>query len=239
MHKISIVLPVKNGDKYLSECLESILSQSVDDFELLAFDDNSTDRTLEILHSYSDRRIKIFRESGLINNLNKGIALASGLYIARMDADDIMHPERLQIQLKVMENSDVTVCGSWIYIFGDGIEPRIYQMFSGTLEVKMSLRLLQFVNIMSHPTVMIRREFLIRHNLRYINSPHTEDYRLWFEIAKLGGIFHTVPEALVAYRISNEQDTKVHQQEVGEQSASIRYEIKEYLDNNLQLGPNI
>lgn len=233
MHKISVLLPVKNGEQYISESIESILTQSIGDFELLIFDDASTDHTLEVIRGYEDSRIKIFTgDAGFVANLNRGIEISEGLYIARIDADDIMHPERLKMQLQIMENSEIDVCGSWIYIFGEGIEPYVYSMFSGTLENWLVLKLLSFCNIMSHPTVMLRRSFLMEHNLRYKNSPHTEDYRLWFEIAKLKGVFHTIPEPLVAYRMSKEQDTKVHQLEVGEQSALIRNEVNEYLQMN-------
>lgn len=230
MQKISVLLPVKNGEKYVAESIDSVLDQSYSEFELLIFDDNSCDHTLEIIKDYKDSRIKIFTgRNGFIANLNMGIEISRGEYIARMDADDIMNPFRLECQLSVMENSTVDVCGSSIIIFGEGIEPYVHYNFTGTLENAIVLKLLGFCNIMSHPSVMLRRDFLIKHNLRYQKSPYTEDYRLWFEIAKLNGVFHTIPQPLLAYRMSNEQVTKIHQQEMGENVALIHKEVKEYL----------
>lgn len=231
MQKISVVLPVKNGEMYVAESIDSILSQSYADFELLIFDDDSTDHTIEILHNYKDPRIKIFTgNDGFIANLNKGIEISKGKYIARMDADDIMNPIRLESQLELMENSNVDVCGSWMILFGEGINPQTFRIFAGRMEDPDSLKLLSINNCIFHPTVMMRREFLIKNNLRYTNSPYTEDYRLWYEIAKLKGVFHCLPETLLAYRVSNEQMTKLHIDVILEESAKIRNEIAAYLE---------
>ncbi len=99
---VSVILPAFNAEKYLGEALDSILSQTFADFELIAVNDGSTDRTLEILRGNSDYRIRIVsndKNLGLAKSLNEGISKARGRYIARQDADDISLPERLNTQL--------------------------------------------------------------------------------------------------------------------------------------------
>lgn len=104
MPEITVLMPVRNGERYIKESIDSVLNQTLTDFEFLIIDDGSTDRTVEIIQGYTDKRIRLVRkEHQFIQNLNEGLELASGSYIARMDADDIMHTERLRIQLKTYE----------------------------------------------------------------------------------------------------------------------------------------
>ena len=92
MPEITVLMPVRNGEKYIKDAINSVLRQTLTDFELLIIDDGSTDRTVEIIQGYTDQRIRLEkREHQFIPNLNEGIKLASAPYIARMDADDIMH----------------------------------------------------------------------------------------------------------------------------------------------------
>ena len=109
MPEITVLMPVRNGERYIKESIDSVLNQTLTDFEFLIIDDGSTDRTVEIIQGYTDKRIRLVRkEHQFIQNLNEGLELASGSYIARMDADDIMHTERLRIQLKRMKkNPDI------------------------------------------------------------------------------------------------------------------------------------
>lgn len=110
---ISVVMPVYNGAKHLRECLDSILSQTFGDFELLIVDDGSTDNTCEIIESYNDARICLIRNKhDYIASCNLLLSEARGKYIARMDADDIMMPDRLAYQYEYMESHpDVSVTG--------------------------------------------------------------------------------------------------------------------------------
>jgi glycosyltransferase involved in cell wall biosynthesis len=230
MPKISVLLPVKNGEKYISAALESVLGQSYQDFEVLIYDDNSTDFTLEVINSYQDPRITTFSSTdGFIANLNKGIESATGTYIARMDADDIMHPSRLQTQLEIMEKWNVDVCSSWMVVFGERINSytQDYEKRSGIIE--NALEQFSKTNYVAHSSVLLRREFLIKNNLRYMNYPHAEDYKLWSEVAKKGGVFFIVPQALMAYRFSIDQVSRKNAQEVINQSIRIENEIKEFL----------
>ena len=104
--EITIIVPVYNGSIYLSETLNSLLSQTFANFELLVIDDGSTDASSEIVRSFKDDRIRLIRKenSGLCHTLNRGIAEARTSYIARNDQDDISFPQRLECQLKVMND---------------------------------------------------------------------------------------------------------------------------------------
>ena len=119
---ISVILPVFNVEKYIVECIASILNQTIQDYELLIIDDCSTDKTLEMVAGFSDNRIKIItkeKNSGLVDSLNLGMQLAKGKYIARMDGDDISVADRFEKQLQVLENdSNIKACGCWLQQFG-------------------------------------------------------------------------------------------------------------------------
>ena len=104
--KISVLMPVYNGDKYLKKSINSILRQTFDDFELIIINDGSTDLSLSIIKSYQDKRIKIINNSkniGIAYSLNKGLNKANGDYIARQDQDDISHPERFMCQVNYLK----------------------------------------------------------------------------------------------------------------------------------------
>src|SRR5215831_13102998 len=120
---VSVVLPVYNGEKYLAEALDSILQQTFNDYELIVIDDGSTDRSSAIIESYvkKDRRVIVHRQDncGLIMSLNQGSSLARGKYIARMDADDVSLPQRLEKQLDYLEQRpDIGLLGTWIQDIG-------------------------------------------------------------------------------------------------------------------------
>ena len=230
MPKISVLLPVKNGEKYISEALESILKQTYQDFEILVYNDNSSDFTLDVIQSYDDPRIIIFNsKDGFIANLNSGIRESRGEYIARMDADDIMHPSRLETQLRIMDALNVDICSSWLLVFGERINNYIQDYEKRAGVIKNSLQELSKTNFVAHSSVMLRKNFLLKHDLKYVNYPHAEDYKLWSEAAKKGAIFYVEPQALMAYRFSADQVSRKNAQEVINQSIRIENEIKQFL----------
>ena len=230
MPEITVLMPVRNGERYIKESIDSVLNQTLTDFEFLIIDDGSTDRTVEIIQGYTDKRIRLVRkEHQFIQNLNEGLELASGSYIARMDADDIMHTERLRIQLKRMKkNPDITVCGTWAKIFSDkGNERKISHLGYGIIHEPV-LELLKY-NMLLHPSVMIKKEFLLNHHIKYQNYPCVEDYKLWFDIAKAGGILFVEPQELLMFRRSDTQVTVTKKKEMSLGSIRLRKEILLYL----------
>lgn len=230
MPEITVLMPVRNGERYIKESIDSVLNQTLTDFEFLIIDDGSTDRTVEIIQGYTDKRIRLVRkEHQFIQNLNEGLELASGSYIARMDADDIMHTERLRIQLKRMKkNPDITVCGTWAKIFSDKGNERNVSHLGYRIIHEPVLELLKY-NMLLHPSVMIKKEFLLNHHIEYQNYPCVEDYKLWFDIAKAGGILFVEPQELLMFRRSDTQVTVTKKKEMSLGSIRLRKEILLYL----------
>ena len=157
-----------------------------------------------------------------------------------MDADDIMHKERLQIQYNLMEEDhSIDVCGSWIVLFGEStISGKISGILNGYVEYPL-IELLH-ANIIFHPTVMIRKAFLKKWGLKYSDAyPYAEDYYLWFQIAALGGCFYIESYPLLYYRVSNQQvscKNKIEQQHSAEK---IRLEVLSLLINKSGLAKSI
>ena len=226
MAEISIILPVHNGEIYIQEAIDSVLRQSFTDFELLVIDDGSTDYTSEIVLRYSDPRLRLIsRPHGFIDSLNDGLLQAQGKYIARMDTDDLMHPDRLHVQYHIMEEEPtIDVCASWVTIFGNGVSPRLgYSDLSGLIRHPELLLLER--NIIANPTVMLRHSFILEHNVHYKKGyPHAEDYKLWVDMVQEGGTFYIEPDPLLAYRISPKQVSQRHTTEQRDSAERIRCE---------------
>lgn len=201
--KVTIMMVVHNGEKYIYDCMESISKQTFSDFELLIVNDGSTDRTREIIHSFKDSRIKLIDNThDYIDSLNIGLNEANGEYIARIDADDIMLPERIMTQIELMENrKEVDVCASWATTFGKRSgSVAIYKH-----HIHCPIAKLLRANIFCHSTIMLRKDFLVRNKLMYKRYDYAEDYKLWTDIAIKGGVFYTVPKPLIRFRISDDQ----------------------------------
>lgn len=225
--EISVVMPVYNGEKYIAESIASVLNQTFRDFEFIIIDDGSTDRTIDEIKKFEDPRIRlVYHEHDFIGTLNQGIALAQGKYIARMDVDDVMMSQRLEIQYNLMEQlPEIVVCASNMEAFGQ--LSGLYGSYKGKI-VNPLLRML-CGNIIVHPTVMIRKAFLQEHHLQYEYYDYAEDYRLWSEIAKRGGVFYVIPISLLKYRTSPDQVTQRKVEEQRETVLRIQSEILDYL----------
>ncbi len=201
---LSVVMPVYNGEKYLAEAIDSILAQTFNDFEIIMIDDGSTDGSLSILRQYEarDARIKLIsRENrNLATTLNDSIDIARGVWIARMDQDDIAVPCRFEKQLQWLERTRADMCGSWVQRFGTR-DKRLIRLCETDEAIK--IRML-FANPFAHPTVMMRRE--LARKLRYDKTwEKAEDYDLWERAAEAGWIMSNVPEVLLLYRLHGTQ----------------------------------
>ena len=160
--KVTVLMPVYNGEIYLAEAIESILNQTFADFEFLIIDDGSTDNTWGILSSYNDNRIRLTRNPknvGLIESLNNALTLAIGHYIARIDADDISLPKRLEKQKEFLDkNLEIALVGSWVEII-DRQGKRIgYQKF--LWDDSLIRWQLLFKTTFAHSAIMARRDVL-------------------------------------------------------------------------------
>lgn len=200
MLKISALMPVYNTEEeYLRESIESILNQTFTDFEFIVINDGSTNNSEDVILSYKDNRIKYVKNEhnlGLIKTLNKGLELAQGEYIARMDADDISLPERFEKQIKFLEeNTHIGVLGTWYEWFP---KQRVMESFAENENIKECL--LTMHNEIGHPTVMLRKSVVDEFNIRYDeNALYVEDYALWLSLVDKVG-FANIPEVLLKYR---------------------------------------
>jgi glycosyltransferase involved in cell wall biosynthesis len=198
---VTVLMPVYNGAAYLREAVESILSQSFRDFELLIVDDCSQDDSVHIIKSYSDSRIRLVRcdhRLRLAGALNLGIGEAKGRFIARMDADDKSRPYRIAKQIRFFsQNPSIAICGAAVCRFGS--RRREYIGYPSTPDLVKAFAL--FHCPFSHPTVMFRREWFIRSGFRFdVDYYPTEDYELWDRVLEqYEGA--NMPDVLLDYRI--------------------------------------
>ncbi|MDD3876092.1 MAG: glycosyltransferase family 2 protein [Bacteroidales bacterium] len=231
---ISVLMPVYNAGIYLKDAIESILNQTFREFEFIIIDDGSTDGSLDIIKSYTDKRIRLI-ENGenirLIATLNKGIELSEGKYIARMDADDISLPDRLQKQFAFMEaHPEIGLCGSYIRTIG--LEHN-YDVHFKTTHDEIKFKLF-FDTHFPHPAAMIRKSVLIDNMLRFKKEfIHAEDFALWNEMAALTQLA-VIPEILVHKRTHSEQISK----KFTPTQLQISSEIRKMLINKLDIKPD-
>lgn len=228
---ISVLLPAYNAERFITSSVESVLTQSFQHFELLLLDNSSTDRTQEIVRRYSDKRLKLIEcPHSFVAALNKGIEIAQGKYIARMDADDVMHVDRLRIQYSLMEDApDIDLCSSWALCRNERTgSTKITRGFAGLVELPE----IEFLamNFIMHPTVMMRNSYLIEHNLKYSEGyPGAEDYKLWIDMALRGATLYIEPEPLILYRLHDEQISVQKRYEQIASSIRVQRELLEAL----------
>lgn len=196
-------MPVYNAELYIAQAIESIITQTFTDWELILINDGSTDRSEAIISKYKDNRIYYLKNTeniGLIKTLNRGIDYCGGEYIARMDADDISFCDRLEKQVGFLDKHPSHImCGTNALVINNfnDVTGRIRNLASNNL---LQINLL-FSDPFVHPSMMIRRNILIenRYDERY---KHVEDYELWCRIANLGEIANLKKE-LFLYRWHN------------------------------------
>lgn len=202
--KISVLMPAYNTEKYIGEAIESVLNQTFKDFEFIIIDDGSTDRTWEVIQEYAkkDRRIIVLRNEEnlkICKTLNRGIEIAKGNYIARMDADDWSYPDRLQKQLVFMEaHPDVVISGGTMEVCDKQLQAknrRGYNLTDDTIREKL-FRYSPFC----HPTTIYRTD-VARKVGGYNEMYHpADDYEFYFRMG-LEGKFGNIHDAVLKYRV--------------------------------------
>jgi glycosyltransferase involved in cell wall biosynthesis len=207
---VSVVMSVYNSAAHLCEAIDSILNQTYQNFEFIIINDGSTDESLNMIQSYQDKRIRLIDNSenkGLIYSLNKGFEMAMGKYIARMDADDISLPERLEKQVAFMEaQKQIGVC-TCDYTQFSARSSKTYLAWEKHDEM---LAQLLFNSCLVHPSLLIRKESLNALNTYFdSNFLHAEDYELWTRLI-LKCKFSKVPEVLFEYRLHENQVSQKH-----------------------------
>lgn len=202
---VSVIMSVFNGEKYLHEAVNSILKQTYQHFEFIIIDDSSTDTTFDILQSYKkkDARIIIIRKEknygakGFIENLNIGLEHSKGQYIARMDADDISHTERLRLQVNFLhENPEIFLVGSNVETLdGGGNRTGILNAPAEDSAIKKSM--IKKISLY-HPVIMFRNIPNIYYRPKML---YCEDYDLYFRLMTGGYLFANLENPLLKYRI--------------------------------------
>lgn len=205
---ISILFPVYNTASFLKEAIDSMLEQTYSNFELIVLDDCSPDNSEEILDTYSDPRIVRYRgekNQGLANVLNIGMDMARGKYIARMDSDDISLPNRLEIQVKYLEeHPDIDLCSCGMELFGAKNE--IWIRESDPEKVKITA--LHHSPVL-HASSMWRKESFDKVGLSFRQDMvPAEDYDMWCRALVLGLKLVNIPNILYLYRVHPGQATE-------------------------------
>jgi len=237
MPKISVLMSVHNGEPYLPSSVESILRQTLADWELVIIDDASTDNTGSILAEYAQQDTRIVwltnpMNLGLAESLNIGLKVARGEYIARQDADDISLPSRFEEQVAFMDaHPEIGIAGTWVEIMGD--KQGIWSHPINSEEIRCALL---FYNPVTHSSVMIRREPFVAAGLgydrRFVNA---EDYALWVRASRhlaLG----TIPKVLLRYRVHSEQVSRKFEQ--SQQHTVAEIQLGQLRDLNIDATPD-
>lgn len=199
--KVSIVMPVYNGEGFVREAIDSVLAQTFKDFELIVINDGSIDGSEEVVRSYSDPRIVYVKNevnSGLANVRNKGIGLVRGQYLAWLDCDDISLPTRLEKQVSLLDaNPKIGLCGTWVRTIGLS-KADIWQY---PVEPEFLRARMLFDDPFATSSIMMRSACVLEQNLRFqIDHPPAEDYELWERVSR-EWVVTNVPEVLTYYRV--------------------------------------
>ncbi|HXU25950.1 MAG TPA: glycosyltransferase family 2 protein [Bacteroidia bacterium] len=230
-----------NEEKYIGEAIESILGQTYKNFEFIIVNDGSTDKTESIITSYTDERIKYIKNEEnikLIDSLNKGLLAAKGEYIARMDADDISLPNRLERQVSFMEsNPDIGLSGSQLIVFGD---------FEGEMKYPLDhadILLHLFLTSSFGNNVVIFRKNILEQNKLYFPKGyfHAEDYKCWTNWVKHTKVVN-LPDLLVKYRSHQESVSSKHRdiQRQTRNRIRLEYFIETFaLENNRKIAEDL
>lgn len=206
--KVSVLMPVYNGERFVAESIRSVLTQTYRDFELIIVNDGSTDNTPSIIRSFRDERIRLVQHSqnqGLFEALNEGVRLARGTYIARLDSDDIAYRKRLQKQIAFLDSHpDFALVGSAVRLIDSYGHPTGVKWKNTTPPEKIPVLLL-FHNAFSHSAVMMRVAALPKPAYGP-HRPPVEDYGLWVRLAEKSKVWN-LPNVLLDYRVHTDSIT--------------------------------
>ncbi len=239
-------MSVYNGEKYLREAIDSILGQTFKDFEFLIIDDGSTDSSVEIIRSYADPRIRLIQNEeniGLSRSLNKGLKLAIGEYIARMDADDISLPRRLAAQVGLLDKQpDIGLVGTSIQLIDcDGERMHVHRVPTTHAQILWALC---FTTPLAHPSVVFRKVIIECVGGYSEELVANQDRDLWQRLSSITR-FANLPEVYLLYRWHDHNISHRHAETQAYNSAKagqrmmsgiLGYEVPFELCHNIRLG---
>jgi len=238
--KISVIMPVYNGEEFLKEAIESILNQTYRDFEFIIAYDESSDISLEIIKYYQNIDSRIVLSTGcgrgLVNALNDAIDIARGEYIARMDADDVSFFDRIKSQYEFLDNHALDICGGHSLLIDD--KNKVNGLNVIPISHEMCTLSLLFKVPFAHPSVMIRKSFLDNNSLKYGQSKYqiAEDLDLWVRMHKCGAKFGNVNNVILKYRMLDNSLSRVNNSLVLQDSKSI---FKQFRKDNCNIVSRI
>ncbi|MCM1038217.1 MAG: glycosyltransferase [Ruminococcus sp.] len=207
---ISVVMPMYNSELYVQEALTCLQNQTYKNFEVIIIDNCSTDHSIEIVEQMNDERFHVYineENKGLLYSLQRGVSLARGKYIARLDSDDVCEPQRLEKQVQYMEeHEDVMLCGCEGYTI---IEGKRYEGSKSPIYGKYALKfsLLYKNYCLIHSAFMFRRKELENAGIRYEKFQHCQDYHMSLAVSEKYELY-VLPEKLVGYRVHAAQLTQ-------------------------------
>jgi glycosyltransferase involved in cell wall biosynthesis len=206
-------MSVYNGERYLKEAVDSILNQTFSDFEFIIINDGSTDRTPQILARLDNQRLILVHQEnqGLTVSLNSGIQLARGQHIARMDADDISEPTRLERQVELLDRcSDVALVACWFKVMDE--QGNILANRTIPEDREHLVKLFKQENPLCHGSVLMRKEAIATVGFYNESLRYAQDYDLWLRMLRSGYKFDVVPDYLYRFRISPDSVAKLYSQ---------------------------
>lgn len=226
--KVSVLLAAYNTkEEYLRAAIDSVLAQTFPDFELLIVDDASPDRNVEaVVRSYTDPRVKYFlneQNMGISKTRTKLMQLAHGEYLAVMDHDDLILPEKLARQVSYMDaNPDIGICGTAYRRFGKRFKNNVIRHPENDREIRAWLF---FKCVMHHPSVMIRRSVIADNNIGYDDKYiSANDQKLYLDISRYAGL-HNLPDVLSLYRLHNGMTSAKQREKISREQKELRKEL--------------
>ncbi len=206
--QVSVVMPVYNAEPYLAEAMRSILVQTWEDFEFIIIDNGSTDASPETIRSFTDSRIRVITNPVNVAPppaINQGLRLATGRYVARMDADDVALPGRLKKQWTYMETHPRCAAVGTQAVLIDHAGLKIYTPWCPTMIDAIRWRLL-FTSPFVHSSMLMRREVVLGVDAYNEGLRHAADYDLWFRLLEKGCEITNLPDVLTKLRVHEQSD---------------------------------
>jgi len=224
----SVLMPVYNGDRFLKEAIDSILNQTFTNFEFIIVDDGSTDQSAEIIKSYTDPRIRYYKNKvnlGISKSLNVGIDLAEADFIARMDSDDICYPDRLQKQYNFIKAHPD---GAFYTCYAQEVSEDRKIIAVSRFDPQQYFHSMTFACWIYHPTMVYRNEAV--KSIGKYTVPYSEDFELAWQLTRKFKHYH-LPEVLLDYRVNSQSLWQVTKKDEYKRSflEQVRRNIKYYL----------
>ena len=229
--KVTVLMTVYNGQRYLKECMDSVLSQTFKEFEFLIVDDCSADSSMDMINSCRDSRIRIIKNEknlGQVVSLNIGLSSADGEYVARMDQDDVISKHRLARQVEFLhKRPDISVAGTW----GEAIDEKGDAFASICLPVRneeIAATALFAGHFLLHSSVIFRKDHIVEAGKYNEDFCFAEDYDLWTRLLLKGRRFVNIPAPLIKFRCHKKSSSKNFFQR---QLANARHSVLNFIKN--------